>query len=307
MARVTRREFIGASALAGVGVALGRIPASALQQQAPVTRFEELRGGVGFFTGQGGTIGWLATPDGAVAVDSQFPATAQACVDGLRQRSARGIELLVNSHHHSDHTSGNGVFRPAVRKIVQHSRCAELHRQQFERTTPAAGAPSPLADETFADTWSATIGSETIRARYYGPAHTGGDIVVTFERANVVHMGDLMFARMHPVIDRPAGASLRGWAQLLARVADEHRDATFIFGHAAQGRAVTGTRADLLGFRDYLSAVVEHAQKAVTAGQPVEELVKLTELPGFTDYTGNSARMSLANSLTMAYQELTAR
>jgi glyoxylase-like metal-dependent hydrolase (beta-lactamase superfamily II) len=57
--------------------------------------------------------------------------------------------------------------------------------------------------------------AETIVARYYGPGHTSGDIVISFETSNVVHMGDLMFNRFHPYIDRPAGASIGNWIKTL--------------------------------------------------------------------------------------------
>ncbi len=42
-----------------------------------VTKFEELRRGVGLFTGRGGTIGWLANKDALVVVDTQFAEPAQ--------------------------------------------------------------------------------------------------------------------------------------------------------------------------------------------------------------------------------------
>ena len=52
------------------------------------------------------------------------------------------------------------------------------------------------------------IGKERVVATYYGFGHTSGDVVISFDAANVVHMGDLMFNRLHPFIDREAGASI---------------------------------------------------------------------------------------------------
>jgi glyoxylase-like metal-dependent hydrolase (beta-lactamase superfamily II) len=160
---------------------------------------------------------------------------------------------------------------------------------------------------TFGTTWSASIGPEKIWAKYFGAGHTGGDAVIVFEKANIVHMGDLMFNKMHPFIDRPNGASVRNWITVLTRAENDHRDATFIFGHAKAGLPVVGTRTEIANFRSYLSAVLDAAQKAVTAGQPLAELIRLTALPGFEDYAGSGARLSLAGALTAAYEELTAR
>jgi hypothetical protein len=40
-------------------------------------------------------------------------------------------------------------------------------------------------------------------------------IVVTFQNANVAHMGDLMSFQRNPRADRPAGASIVNWMRVL--------------------------------------------------------------------------------------------
>jgi cyclase len=210
-----RRDFLHTSTLALAGAGLARVPlfGQAAQPAPPVTKFEDVRRNVGIFIGQGGTIGWLAAPDGALAVDSQFPATAPACVEGLKAKSPKGIDMLINTHYHGDHTGGNAAFRAVVKSIVQQERCAKLHKD----TTAKAGtaAQQAYADVTFGESWSRTLGDEKIWANYYGPGHTGGDAVIFFEKANVVHMGDLMFNRLHPRVDRPSGASIENWMSVL--------------------------------------------------------------------------------------------
>lgn len=165
---MNRRKFLAAS---GIGLAA---VAGGVWWVWPRTSFRDLRRGVGIFQGLGGTIGWLVTGDGLVVVDSDLPWTAQACLDGLNERSARPIELLVNTHHHWDHTGGNQTFRPAVKSIVAHANCDKLHRS----TTQESSESQAYADTTFTDDWNASLGDEIVSARYYGPAHTGGDVVV---------------------------------------------------------------------------------------------------------------------------------
>jgi len=301
-----RRQFLTASSLALLGSAVRvRAWAQAAPQATPQTAFTDLRGGVGIFTGNGGTIGWLATPDGALAVDSQFPQTAAACIAGLDERSPAGIELLVNTHHHGDHTAGNITFRPAVKTIVQHEHCAAWQKQVAQKA--GTEAQQAYADEIFTGDWQTTLGSETVMATYYGPGHTNGDVIVFFSHANVVHMGDLMFNRLHPFIDRPAGASIRNWVKTLERVAGRFDAETlFIFGHGQDGK-VTGASKDLLRFRDYLTAALDYAQKGVATGRSKEEIAKLPALQGFTDYASPSPMLSLGAVLGVAYDELTAR
>jgi cyclase len=304
--RHDRRQFMTQASLALAGAAMLRIPLAAQAgqpQTPPTTTFTDIRRNVGIFTGQGGTIGWLATAAGAVAVDAQFPATAKACVEGLQQRSPKGIQLLINTHYHGDHTGGNSAFRPVVKSIVQQERCAKLHRDSTEKA--GTSAQQAYADVTFGESWSQEIGDEKVWGYYYGPGHTGGDAVIVFERANVVHMGDLMFNRLHPRVDGAGGASMKNWISILERVAKRHPDATFIFGHAKPGQQVTGPAKELLYFRDYLSAALQYTQKGIAAKQSKEEIAKAAELPGFADHVGNGAVLTLANVLNSAYDELT--
>jgi glyoxylase-like metal-dependent hydrolase (beta-lactamase superfamily II) len=289
-----RREFLAASA-ALLGSALGpRAPfAQGAGQAPPQTSFTPLRRSVGIFTGQGGTIGWHVDSKGAVVVDSQFPATAQICLDGLKQRTAgRTIDYLVNTHHHGDHTAGNPIFRPAVRKILAHLNVPKLQKEAAERAAATAKPGQPPAEQVYADAtyekaWHETVGDEVMDLRYYGPAHTSGDSVITFEKANVVHMGDLVFNRRHPFIDRPAGASIANWIKVLEQAAAAHgKDTIYIFGHAATPKfAETGSRADLAHMRDYLSALLEFVRSEMKAGKPRDAIVKITDpLPKFPDH-----------------------
>jgi cyclase len=310
---VTRREFFGSTSALILAGAAGRLPllaqapaaagAGQAAQAPPVTKFEDLRRGVGIFTGQGGTIGWLATPDGALVVDSQFPVTAVACLAGLKERSPKGIELLVNTHHHGDHVSGNPTFRDAVHHIVQQEKCAKYHKLTTDKAGTAA--QQAYADVTFGGSWSTTVGSEKVWANYDGPGHTGGDAVIFFENANVVHMGDLMFNQLHPFVDRPNGASIRNWIKLLEKNASKHKGAMFIAGHAKPGASATVEAKHLLVFRDYFSAALDHVQKGIKAGKSQAEITSLAALPKFEDYGSPAPIASLSGVLTTAYEELT--
>jgi cyclase len=296
----TRRDFLSASTL---GLVAGVFPRSFARSQGAGGEFRELRRNVGIFTARGGTIGWLVNGTGAVVVDSQYPDTARMCLEGLEQRSTLPVDTLINSHHHTDHTAGNGVFRDAARRIVAHRGVPELQR----RVAAASGAEDAqtYADTTFETEWRAEVGDEVVRAKYYGAAHTGGDCTVFFERADVVHMGDLVFNRFYPFVDRAGGASVQGWITLLEAVAAEHSPETiYVFGHANPEFGVTGSRADLLLQRDFLSAVLESARRGLAAGKSREEATALERLPGFPDHVALVDWLPLAAPLGAAYDEV---
>jgi cyclase len=263
--------------------------------------FTELRGGVGVFTGRGGTIGTLVAATIALVVDTQFPDSVGPCFDGVKARAGREADLVINTHHHGDHTAGNVTARQrGIRRIVAHERVPDLQRAWAATRNPPPAIEVP--NETFSQRWRLDTGDEVISAEHLGPAHTGGDIIVRFEKANVVHMGDLVFHRLIPVIDRPAGASIAGWIRLLEDVAQRYpADAVYIFGHGRDG--VTGERVDLLLMRDYLARLLETVGADIKAGRTLEQVKERKALDGFADYGGGNR---LPVNLETAFAELTA-
>ena len=298
--KLSRRDFLATSsvALGTVSHAFGQTPAA---PPPPQTSFDPLRGSVGIFTGRGGTIGMLVAPDAVVVVDTQFADTAAIALGNLKQMGKAKIDYLINTHHHGDHTSGNAVFRPAAAKHVAHRNVPAL--QKTQAAASKSDAPQAYADTTFDTTWSAKVGAETVSMKYYGPAHTSGDSVVTFQNANIVHMGDLMFFLRNPRVDRASGASIKNWIVTLESVTKDHpADTIYIAGHAKANLPVTVTRADLLKFRDYFSGLLAYVQKNVASGKSAGEIVKVAAVPGFADYEG-----SPEGTIQAAYDELTAK
>ena len=126
--------------------------------------------------------------------------------------------------------------------------------------------------------------------------------MIAFERANVVHTGDLMSFQRNPRADRPAGASIRNWIPVLENTVKDHSaDTIYIFGHSKVGERVTGSSKDLLGLRDYFTAMLDQARKGIAAGKSMDEIVKVAAVPGFESYEGTPT------ALEVAYQELTAK
>ena len=314
---LTRRRFLATSTAAVAAGTFGRVSLFGQQPPAPVTPvFKEIRRNVGFWTARGGTIGWLINPAGALAVDSQFPDTAALCVEQLLKASGKTeIATLINTHHHGDHTGGNGVFRPKTKQIITHANVPKYLKSGWDQaiarrakqdpppTTPAPAEPV-VPDRTFPDALALDHGDERVSMKHYGPAHTGGDIVIRFEKAGIAHMGDLMFNRAHPVIDRANGASIANWIVVLKKVAAElPADTIYIFGHAGTGREITGSRADLERHAAYLGALLEYVGGQVKAGKTREDVIALTEtIKGFEDYGPLIAR-----PLGPAFDEVTNR
>ena len=75
----------------------------------------------------------------------------------------------------------------------------------------------------------------------------------------------------------------------------------YIFGHAKPRVGVTGTKADLLLQRDFLSALLDHVRAKIAAGRSRDEIANASvELEGFPEHGPLIDRV-----LTAAYEELT--
>jgi glyoxylase-like metal-dependent hydrolase (beta-lactamase superfamily II) len=303
--KIDRRQFIVVSSGAVAAAPLARLFAQP-PAAPPVTAFTDVRRNVGVFTGRGGTIGWMINPDAVVAVDTQFADVAKICVDGLKQKAGgRALDTVFNTHHHGDHTGGNAVFRAEAKRLIAHQNVPDLMRK-VAGANPNAPAPT-VPDTTFDKTWSQRFGDETITASFNGPGHTGGDAIIRFERANVAHMGDLLFHERHPRVDRAGGASIQNWITILEKAArDFPADTIYIAGHAKEGLPVTVDRKAVLQFRDYFTAVLAATRKAIGAGQTKEALVATPSLPGFEGYQGGGT-LTLAGVLAVAFDELSAK
>lgn len=285
-----RRNFLATTTVA----ALAASPITNLfargYRPAADGKFTLIRGNVGYYTNRGGTIGVYlpgGMPEGGVIVDTQFPDPAK---DLLSQLKAKGqltqLALLANTHHHGDHTSGNGVFSDLAETHVAHVRAKQNIIDNLAANDKAGTVPLPST--VFESGWSTNLpdGKETISLRHFGQAHTGGDAVIHFENANVAHLGDLLFNRRFPYIDPKAGGDIRNWAAVMKKIRKSYdKDTLYIFGHAADGYPVVGNSSDLKAFETYLKALKKYVKKEKKKGTSLDDLkAKTIIIPGAPEW-----------------------
>lgn len=297
-----RRSFLKqGTILTGASLLLQKEFLSALFQQ-PAWKMKTLRNNIGVFTERGGTIAYLLDKKGIVIVDSQFPEQSQHLIDELKKKNSKPFRYLINTHHHRDHSSGNISFKGLAEHVVGHSNCLANMKKVAEQNKNEDKQLYP--DITFTDKWKKKVGREKIKAWYFGAAHTNGDAVIHFENTNVAHMGDLVFNRRHPVIDRSAGANIRNWTTVLDKTVNTFdNDTLFVFGHAHDPEKITGNKDDLRAFRNYLDKLLAFAEQEFKAGKSKDDFIKNTAIPGETEWKGDG----IARALTAAYEEVSAK
>ena len=263
---------------------------------------KEIGPNIGIYTERGGTIGWYVSDHAVVVVDSQFPDSAQNFVGELKKKTKRKIDILFNTHHHGDHTSGNFYLKDFVNEIVAQENCVKLQEKFYGKGERKE--KQVYAGTTFKDEWELDLGNEIIKASYFGNAHTSGDAVLHFQNANVVHMGDLVFNHAYPYMDRPAGCTASGSIKVLEKAASVFdNDTKFICGHADTDENVTFSIDGLREMRDYFSALLEFVGKEMQSGKTLTEIQKAAGVPRFENLTERWEGAKDMN-LKAAYEEL---
>jgi cyclase len=261
-------------------------------------KMKMLRNDVGIFTEKGGTIGYYISKKNIAVIDAEFPEQSKHLIDALQKDPGKPFEILINTHHHQDHTAGNISFKGIVPHVAAHSN--SLLNQQRVAKEKNIEDQQLYPDITYGDTWEYKKMKENIKTYYWGPAHTNGDSVIFFPHANIAHVGDLVFNRRWAFIDRSAGASIKNWIVVLDKIQGEFdNDTLFIFGHAYDPEKVTGNKTDIKAMQDYLKNLLAFVTSQIKAGKTKEEILKATSIPGVTEWQGDG----IERGLQAAYEE----
>ena len=209
------------------------------------------------------------------------------------------VRTIVNTHHHGDHTFGNGLFTGAT--IVAHERL-RTEMQAFGPPVPLpfwtpidwGNLDLTLPDLTFADrvtVWSDELACEV---RYVGqPAHTTNDSIVWIPERSVLFTGDLLFNGGTPFL---LMGSIAGSIDVLENVLKPLGAQTIVPGHGE----IAGPDLidDVLG---YLHFIQDTARTAKSAGLTPLEAARNTDLGSYADLLDPER---LVGNLHRAYSEL---
>ena len=218
-------------------------------------------------SGLGGTIGVLVGPDGLLLVDSQFAPLTEKVVAAVRQISDGRIRFLVNTHVHGDHTGGNETLgRMGVTILARE----DLRRRLAE---PTAGGvppgPAALPVVTYGGPTTIHMNGEDVQLLPVPTAHTDGDTLVVFPKANVIMTGDLFRTLGYPIIDRPNGGTLPGLLGALGEIIRLSTATTTI----VPGHGDVADRDAVVAYRDMIIAVRDTVAPMVRRGMTLEQVL----------------------------------
>ena len=266
-------------------------PALAAQQDPAEIEIEtvDAGGGVHMLIGRGGNIGVFAGEDGVFLIDDQFAPLTPKIRAAVAEISDQPIRFVVNTHWHYDHTGGNEnlgnagaiiVAHDSVRQRLSSGGLIEFFNNQIP---PAPEAALPVI--TFSDSVSFHLNGDQLHVFHVPPAHTDGDSVIHFKKANVVHMGDLYFNGFYPFIDGSSGGSVDGVIAAVEKVLAMTDAATRII----PGHGPLSNRAELKTYLEMLKGVRAEVGALVDAGKSLEEAIAAKPTAAWDDPWGKVA------------------
>ena len=229
--------------------------------------------GVYMLRGAGGNIALAVGSDAAFLVDDQYAPLTPKILAAIKAVTDKPVKFLVNTHWHGDHTGGNENMAGAGAIIVAHDNVrTRMSTKQFNalfnRTTP----PSPRAALpiiTFSASVAFYLDDETIHVLHVPPAHTDGDALVHFTRANVIHMGDTFFNGTYPFVDLSSGGSFEGMIAAVNAALPYLNDSTRVI----PGHGPLGGKAELLAYRDVLVKIRDRVAALIREGKTREQVI----------------------------------
>lgn len=223
--------------------------------------------------GPGGNVVVLNGSDGKLLVDTFTQFAWDRFKETLDDLSGAPLKFAVDSHWHWDHTDNNANVRAAGATLIAHAntlqRLKETHDLDVINLHFDPSPENALPQRTFKESFQMNFSGEHVALGHLAPAHTDSDIYVHFQKANVLHMGDVFFNGIYSYIDHGTGGSINGMIagtnKMLAMVDNNTK--------VVPGHGPLGNKADLRKFRDMLVTARNRVQKLKSSGKSLEETV----------------------------------
>ncbi len=288
--------------------ALQQPAAPAAGQPAPrVVEVDKLKDNLYMMRGAGGggNSAVFITSTGVVVVDTKNPGWGQPLIDKIKTVTDKPITMIINTHTHGDHVSGNVEF-PATVEVVTHENTAKnmTEMRPASGITPPAGQPAPgniftqnngrgMPKRTFGKKMTIGKDADRIDLYYFGRGHTNGDAFVVFPALRFMHAGDIFSGKNIPLLDANNGGSGIEIGKTLRKAAKDAKNVDSII----TGHSTVMTVADLLEYADFNDDFAAAVRAAKKSGGTADEFAKTWTIPAkYKGYAAPAAPRLLSNT-----------
>jgi len=250
----------------------------------------------------GGNVGLSFGDDGAVLIDDGLPGVGPKLKAKVALLTKKPIRFVINTHWHFDHTGGNVLFgggsvliaHDNVRKRMSADQVISMGDQKMN--IPAT-APGGLPLVTFGDDVTLHLNGDDVHVVHVPPAHTDGDAIVHFTKANVIHAGDVFINKGYPIVDVQNGGKYEGLITAADKLLAIANDTTKII----PGHGPVGGKADVAAWRERLIKMRDLVAKAAAGGKTVEQVKAAKPLAEY-DATYGQGMMKTDNIVEMIHR-----
>jgi glyoxylase-like metal-dependent hydrolase (beta-lactamase superfamily II) len=260
--------------------------------------------------GAGGNVAAHIGPAGVVLVDSGSAQMADAVLSAVRRLTTRPIRYVINTGAGADHVGGNDKLAKAGQTILGFQGSSGVSEEVYT----SGGAASLLAHENVYTRMSGPqspfpsaawptktytgrsypmyLNGDGIQVIHMPAAHSDGDSVVFFRRADVIVTGDILDMNRFPVIDVSAGGSIQGEIEALNRLVDMmippfplrwREDRTYVI----PGHGFVADYGDVVAYRNVVTIVRDRVQDLIGRGMTLQQVKASDPTKGFRGRYGS--------------------
>jgi len=255
-------------------------------------------------------VGIIVGSKATLVVDPGMGVRSGEVVLREARKISNNAELyLVNTHFHSEHTTGEAAF-PASAKIVRAvAQQQDIDEMGLKWVKNFSGRSPVIADvlqginsfrvpaELFEKEKTLDLGGVRVRVIRLGPGHTRGDTVVFVEGDRVLFSGDLAMKQLFPAFATPQSRS-KSWLASLDQL-DALKARTVIGAHYPV------TDASVIGeYRDYLKALQGRVAELKRQGKTSDEAAEQLRAEFHAKYPDWAQPLRVHSAATVIYSEL---
>ena len=233
--------------------------------------------------GHNTNLGFIVTGKGVVVVNAGGSAlVAEALHDEIKSITDEPVKMVINTSGQGASMLGNSYWAQLDVPIISHDDAAVLFEKrgydfldfsQKRLKDRAKGTEVTVPTDSFDEEEIIKMGRFTIRARYLGPAHSAGGIVVWLKKQRLLFSGNIAsHERIPHILD---GIDTGQWIETWDEAFEPLRPLYVIPGHGhptnmAQVRRYT---------RDYLSFLRKKVREVIKAGDGLAEAYYVDQSP----------------------------